>query len=56
MRYLYFIEENNVLELGGIADNGTFAYDGTYWNLVAVDRSCQEMTDTEVTDMIAALT
>ena len=37
-------------------DTGTFAYDGTYWNLVAVDRSCQEMTDTEVTDMIAALT
>jgi len=37
-------------------DTGIFSYDGTYWNLVSVDRSCQEMTDTEVTDLVDALT
>ena len=37
-------------------DTCTFSYDGTYWNLVSVDRSCKEMTDQEVADLVNALT
>lgn len=36
-------------------DTCMFSYDGTYWNLVSVDRSCKEMTDQEVTDLVNAL-
>lgn len=37
-------------------DTCTFSYDGTNWNLISVDRSVMEMTDTEVTDLVDALT
>ena len=37
-------------------DTCMFSYDGTYWNLVSVDRSCKEMTDQEVIDLVRALT
>lgn len=37
-------------------DTGTFVYDGTNYVLIAIDRSAKEMTSTEVTDLIAALT
>lgn len=43
----------------GVIQNGdtaTFIYNGTYYHLLSVDRSCQEMTDQEVTDLIDALT
>jgi hypothetical protein len=43
----------------GIIQNGDtayFMYDGTNYTLLGTDRSVGEMTDTEVTDLLAALT
>ena len=37
-------------------DTATFIYDGSHYVLLAVDRSITEMTDTEVTDLVNALT
>lgn len=43
----------NVIQNG---DTAVFMYDGTQYKLLSVDRSVAEMTDTEVTDLVAALT
>lgn len=37
-------------------DVATLMYDGVHYQLLAVDRSIKEMTDTEVTDLVNALT
>ena len=37
-------------------DTATFMYDGSHYVLLCVDRSIEEMTDTEVTDLVNALT
>ena len=42
----------NIIQAG---DTATFMYDGTQYHLLCVDRSAGEMTDTEVSDLIAAL-
>ena len=42
----------NIIQTG---DTATFMYDGTRYHLLCVDRSAGEMTDTEVTELIAAL-
>lgn len=43
----------NIIQKGDIA---YFMYDGTNYTLLGTDRSVGEMTDTEVTDLLAALT
>lgn len=43
----------NVIQSG---DTAVFMYDGTQYKLLCVDRSAAEMTDTEVTDLVNALT
>ena len=43
----------NIIQSGDIA---YFMYDGTNYVLLGTDRSVGEMTDTEVTDLLAALT
>lgn len=50
--------KNAAIEAGVInsGDTALLQYDGTRYQLLAVDRSCKEMTDQEVTDLIDALT
>ena len=48
----------NVAITAGVIQSGDTAllmYDGTRYQLLGIDRSCQEMTDTEVTDLVNAL-
>lgn len=49
----------NVSITAGVIQSGDTAllmYDGNRYQLLGTDRSCQEMTDTEVTDLVNALT